>query len=235
MTTVLIAVEEPLVQIGIRVTIEESPDFEAAGIVSEGTEVPAAVADLQPDILLLDSHFQQRDDRLVPQITGDHPECKLLVLVDHTDDACTLRYLLSVQGEHRPTEDALKAMKECCLLALRQSARGCLPKQSGPDRLLTALRAVAAGEVWVGPALAEHWLDWWRDKSPRGSGSDHRLTVREIEVIGLVVDGLSNREIGKSLGVQEQTVKNHVARIMDKLNVRNRVELALKAVRDNIA
>jgi DNA-binding NarL/FixJ family response regulator len=153
MTTVLIAVEEPLVQIGIRVTIEESPDFEAAGIVSEGTEVPAAVADLQPDILLLDSHFQQRDDRLVPQITGDHPECKLLVLVDHTDDACTLRYLLSVQGEHRPTEDALKAMKECCLLALRQSARGCLPKQSGPDRLLTALRAVAAGEVWVGPAL----------------------------------------------------------------------------------
>jgi two-component system NarL family response regulator len=54
-------------------------------------------------------------------------------------------------------------------------------------------------------------------------------------VIGLVVDGLSNREIGKSLGVQEQTVKNHVARIMDKLNVRNRVELALKAVRDNIA
>ena len=62
-----------------------------------------------------------------------------------------------------------------------------------------------------------------------------RLTAREIEVIGLVVDGLSNREIGRSLGVQEQTVKNHVARIMDKLKVRNRVELALKAVRDNIA
>ncbi len=110
----------------------------------------------------------------------------------------------------------MKTIQECCLLALRESARGCLPKGSTPERLIAALQAVAAGEVWTGP------------------DSNNRITARELEVIELVVRGLSNREVARQLELSEQTVKNHNARIMDKLEVRNRVELVLHAMRERL-
>jgi DNA-binding NarL/FixJ family response regulator len=235
MAGVLIALAEPLVRIGIRVTLDEVPEFEVVGEVDDVGRVKSSVAATNPDILLLDSKFQQRSESLMPELSRDHGACKVIIMVDHTDDACTLRSLLASPREHKPADDALRLMKECCLLALRESAHGCLPKASTPDQVVTALRAVMAGEIWAGPGLARHWLDWWHEDTNGLEQEQVRLTAREIEVIGLVVDGLSNAEVAGQLGLKEQTVKNHVARIMSKLRVRNRVELALKAVRDNIA
>jgi DNA-binding NarL/FixJ family response regulator len=235
MTSVLLALEEPLVRIGARVTIDETPDFDVIGEVAELDRVQATVSSLRPDILLLDSRFQQRDPDLVPLLSHDHANLKVVVMVDHTDEACTLRSLLSGPREHWPADSALKVMKECCLLALRESARGCIPKASEPDRLVSALRAVAAGEIWAGPGLAKHWLEWWRDEAVPEPGRGRQLTAREIEIIGLVVEGLSNREIAERLDIKEQSVKNHIAPIMRTLGVRNRVELALKAVSAGIA
>jgi two-component system response regulator DevR len=235
MTSVLLALEEPLVGIGARVTIEETSDFTVIGDVAELDAVRGAVAELGPDILLLDSRFQQRDTDLVPELVGARPDLKVIVMVDHTDEGCTLRSLLSGPREHWPAEGALKTMKECCLLALREAARGCIPKASPPDRLVSALRAVAAGEVWAGPGLARHWLEWWSETETSGPDTEKQLTAREIEIIGLVVEGLNNREIAERLDLKEQSIKNHIARIMRTLAVRNRVELALKAVRSGIA
>jgi DNA-binding NarL/FixJ family response regulator len=99
---------------------------------------------------------------------------------------------------------------------------------------VAAIRAVLAGEVWVGPGVTEYMLESLREGVDRETAAK-QLTQREIEVIGLVVDGLSNKEIADRLGLGEQTIKNHLARIMSKLDVRNRVELALHAVREKIA
>lgn len=234
MTTVLIAVAEPLVRIGLRIVLDGAPDFTVAGEVGDVAGISDLTASAQPDILVLDSQFQQRSETLMSEISQASPSCRVIVMVDHSDESCTLRSLLTESREHRPADEALRIMQECCLLALRESAHGCLPKSSSPEALLTALRAVAAGEIWAGPGLAQHWLDWWKEPAS-GEQSDSRLTKREIEIIGLVTDGLSNAEIARDLGLKEQTVKNHVARVMSKLGVRNRVQLALRAVRDHIA
>ena len=231
MTSVLIALEEPFVQMGVRVTIENTEGFEVVGVAEAVDQVESTVTELAPDILILDSHFQQVDDKLVPQLTSNHPECKILVMVDHTDEGCTLRALLASPRQHWLEDDALKTIQECCLLALRESARGCLPKGSTPERLIAALQAVAAGEVWTGPGLASYWMHSIR---PPDSDSNNRITARELEVIELVVSGLSNREVAQQLELSEQTVKNHTARIMDKLGVRNRVELVLYAIRERL-
>jgi DNA-binding NarL/FixJ family response regulator len=235
MYSVVTAVAEPLVRIGIRVSLDKEPDFDVVGEVDDVAQVEQSVASTNADILLLDSKFQQRSETLMPSLVKQHPSCKVVIMVDHTDDACTLRSLLAGAREHKPADDALRMMRECCLLALRESAQGCVPKASSPDTLITALRAVLAGELWAGPGLARHWVEWWQEGNEGGNATEHRLTAREIEVIGLVVDGMSNAEIAAQLGLKEQTVKNHVARIMSKLGVRNRVELALRAVRDHIA
>lgn len=235
MTSVLIASLEPLVSLGLRVTLDREPDFEVVGEVSEATDVVKSVAAHNPDLLLLDSKFQQRSDTLMRDVSSQHPSCKIVVLVDHTDESCTLRSLLAGPREHKPADDALRIMQECCLLALRESAHGCVPKASPPEQVVTALRSVMAGELWAGPGLAQHWREWWQQGSEEAAADNHRLTAREIEIVGLVVDGNSNAAIADELGLKEQTVKNHIARIMNKLGVRNRVELALKAVRDHIA
>ncbi len=235
MTSVLIASLEPLVSLGLRVTLDREPDFDVVGEVSEAADIVGAVAAHNPDLLLLDSKFQQRSDTLMRDLSGKHPSCKIVVLVDHTDESCTLRSLLAGPREHKPADDALRIMQECCLLALRESAHGCVPKASPPEQVVTALRSVMAGELCAGPGLAQHWREWWQEGSAEAAADDQRLTAREIEIVGLVVDGKSNATIADELGLREQTVKNHVARIMSKLRVRNRVELALKAVRGHIA
>jgi len=155
-------------------------------------------------------------------------------MVDHTDDECTLRSLLAGPKDRWPDKDTLDNLRECCLLAFRESARGCLPKASDPQRLLDALRAVTSGEVWAGPGLSQYFVELARPQAKHDVPST-RLTKRELEVIALMVEGLSNKEIAGELGLSEQTVKNHVARIMDKVDVRNRVELVLYAVRERLA
>jgi DNA-binding NarL/FixJ family response regulator len=231
MTSVLIALGEPLLRLGVQATLEDVSEFDVVGHAEEPEGVKPAVDRLAPDLLLLDEHFRRQDEGLLPGIAANHPECKVVVMVDHTDEQCTLRSLLMGPRDRWPDDDVLKQVRECCILALRQSARGCVPKGSSPERLVSALRAVVAGEVWAGPGLASYFRDTLASVEPESSS---RLTARELEVTGLVADGLSNREIAQRLQLSEQTVKNHLARIMDKLGTRNRVELALHAVRERL-
>jgi DNA-binding NarL/FixJ family response regulator len=232
--SVVIALAEPFVRIGVDVTLRGTDDFEVVRAVGEVGDVVPAVGELQPDVLILDSHFQQADEQLMRSVLDARPDCNVLVLVDHTDEQCTVRRLLTGPRERWPDRDAIDNLRECCLVAFRESARGCLPKASTPDRLIHALRTIMEGGVWAGPGLSQYLVEMVRPSRPQRE-PPQRLTRRELDVIGLLVEGLSNREIAEGLGLSEQTVKNHVARIMAKVEVRNRVELVLYAVRERLA
>jgi len=232
--TVLIALREPFVRMGIEQTLKDEPRFTVIGHVDTLEAIVPGVGKHRPDVLILDSHFQQHDDSLMAAIMKQHPSCRVIVLVDHTDEECTVRRLLAGPKDRWPDRESLTNLQECCLMAFRESARGCLPKASDPERLLDALRAITAGEVWAGPGISEYFVELTRPEDS-GDAVSRRLTKRELEVIGLMVEGLSNREIAERLSLSEQTVKNHVARIMDKLEVRNRVELVLYAMRERLA
>lgn len=231
MIKTLLALEEPFIRIGVSTSLQEDEDIDLLGEIEQADGILNAVAVNRPDVLVLDYRFV-RGSSLVPDLIERSPDTKILVMVDHTDDQCTLRHMLMGPQEGWPDRDAMQRLRECCLVALKESARGCLPKSASPDQLVAAVKAVAAGEIWTGPAIAEYWRKSL--EQPRESGSAG-ITAREIEVIGLVVDGLSNREIASRLHLGEQTVKNHLARIMGKLHVRNRVELALHAIRERLA
>lgn len=232
--SVLIALREPFVRIGVEHTLNNEPDFSVVAAVDNLDDIVPAVAQHRPDVLILDSHFQQRDEQLMASVIERHADCRVVVLVDHTDEECTVRKLLGGPKDRWPDRDTLSNLRECCLLAFRESAKGCLPKASDPERLLNALRAVTAGEVWAGPGLSQYFVELIRPE-PAAEVPSSRLTKRELEVIGLLVEGLSNKEVAERLELSEQTVKNHVARIMDKVEVRNRVELVLYAVRERLA
>jgi DNA-binding NarL/FixJ family response regulator len=232
--SVVIALAEPFVRIGIDVTLRRQEDFDVARSVDDVSDIVPAVREVQPDVLILDSHFQQADEGLVRDVLAANADCSVLVLVDHTDEECTLRRLLTGPRDRWPDRDALADLRECCLVAFRESARGCLPKASTPDRLMQALRTITDGGVWAGPGLSEYLVDLVRPSRP-DTETPQRLTRRELDVIGLLVEGLSNREIAQRLGLSEQTVKNHIARIMAKVEVRNRVELVLYAMRERLA
>ncbi len=232
--TVFIALREPFARMGIEQTLKDEPRFKVIGHADRLENIVPGVEKYRPDVLILDSHFQQRDDSLMAAIRQQHAGCRVIVLVDHTDEECTVRKLLAGPTDRWPDRESLTNLRECCLLAFRESARGCLPKASDPERLLDALRAITAGEVWAGPGISQYFVELTRPEDS-GEAASRRLTKREMDVIGLMVDGLSNKEVAERLGLSEQTVKNHVARIMDKVDVRNRVELVLYAVRERLA
>ena len=232
MIDVLIAVGEPLLRLGIKAALDEADDCKVVGELGELEEVEEEVRRLNPEVLILDVQFQRADRQITPRLVGEHPKLKVLVVVEHSDEECSIRALLADPQGARFSEDALEHLDECCLTSLRSSARGCVARTSDPARLRHAVRTVAAGEIAAAPWLSAIINPGSSTPMPGGPAP---ISARELEVIGLVADGKGNKEIAKLLGIREQTVKNHVASIMQKLGAKSRLEVGVHAVRQNLA
>ncbi|MGD2122552.1 MAG: response regulator transcription factor [Gemmatimonadota bacterium] len=232
MIEVLIALEEPLLQVGVEAVLDECPECHVAGTVGSLEEVEASVQRHKPDVVLLDVQFQKGDRELIPRLVDRDPDVKVIVLVEHSDEECAIRALLSDPEAARFSEEALENLDECCLTSLRSSARGCVPRTADPSRLIQAVRTVAAGEIAAAP-----WLTAIvnRGVGPRALRGPAPISVRELDVIRRLAEGMGNKEIAKSLGIKEQTVKNHVANIMQKLGAKSRLEVGIQAVKRNLA
>jgi DNA-binding NarL/FixJ family response regulator len=231
---IVVAVELPFIRAGVQSLIERQDDLEVVGTVERLEDVLPECERLEPDLLILDTNFHRRKLTLIDEIHATVPQSGVLVLVNHSDDECVIRSMLSKPEGVKLSGAALDRLNECCLLALRSSARGCVPKTSGEDRLLSAIRTVASGEIAAGP-----WLDAIvqarATEAPSFSqDGPNRISARELEIITLVARGLENKEIAKHLGIREQTVKNHLGRVMRKVGVRNRQELVLFAVKQHL-
>ena len=208
--SVLIADDEALVRGGFRAMLASQPDIEVIGEAGDGEQAVALAHALRPDVVLMDARMPKLDGleatrRVLAPSAGRVPR----VLVLTTFDRNVFVY------------EALKA-----------GASGFLLKDSPPERLAEAIRIVAAGDAMLAPAITRRLIEE-HVRGPR-PGQDvpvelEELTEREAEVLRLVAQGLSNAEIAAHLIVSLETVKTHVAHVLGKLGLRDRVQAVVRA------
>lgn len=201
---VLLVDDHQVVRRGLRTFLEVQDDIEVVGEAGDGEEGVARAEELRPDVVLLD------------------------VRMPGSDGIEALRRLRSLGNPARVLVVTSFTERRTVVPALRAGATGYLYKDVDPDALAAAIRSVHAGHTVLQPEVAEVLLS--QDNGP-GEGRGGTLTDRERDVLGLIADGRSNREIARSLYLSEKTVKTHVSNILMKLDVSDRTQAALWAVR----
>ncbi|HLM04455.1 MAG TPA: response regulator transcription factor [Blastococcus sp.] len=211
---VLIVDDEELVRTGLRLILDAEPDLAVVGTASDGRQALAEVPRLLPDVVLMDIRMPGLDGLEATRrlLSGPDPaRCKVVILTTFDVD------------EH-------------VYEALRAGASGFLLKDVPADQLAHAIRVAAAGEALLAPSVTRRLIAAFARQGPpepvavRAPGLT-QLTERETEVLTLLAQGLSNAEIARRLFVGEATVKTHVARILTKLGVRDRVQAVIAAFR----
>jgi DNA-binding NarL/FixJ family response regulator len=208
MTTVVIADDQAVVRGGLRMILEAQPDLEVLGEATDGLEALDLIRELAPDVVLMDIRM--------PELDGIEATRRVALT-----GAPTRVLVLTTYGMDEYVYDALKA-----------GAAGFLVKTESPDRLVEAVRVVARGEALLAPDITRRLVDRFVSGVRPGVAAPPELaelTARELEVLKLIARGLSNAEIGAELYVSEGTVKTHVARVLSKLGLRDRVQAVVFA------
>jgi two-component system, NarL family, response regulator LiaR len=204
MIRVLIVDDHPIVRQGLRAALRVLPDMALSGEASDGREAVALVAAAPPDVVLMDLVMPGMDGvAAIAAIKRAAPALPIVALTTFSEAALVLD-------------------------ALRAGADGFLLKDVEVDDLAAALRAVHAGRPYLHPEATKHLLAERSNSSPRDP-TLARLTGRERSVLALVARGETNREIGRALGIAENTVAVHVSRILAKLSLASRTQAALWA------
>ena len=201
---ILVADDHAIFRDGLRKLLEGAEDVQIIGEASNGNECVKMLARLKPDILLLDLRMPEKDGLgVLEEINFDTVQTRVIVLTAAEDDRDVVR-------------------------AMRLGARGVVLKQSASDLLLKSIRKVHDGEIWLDNRMTAEVIDAFKKSAEAGQRREKPLlSDREKEIVQLVAQGFRNREIGEKLFISEQTVKNHLHNIFDKLGVSDRLELAL--------
>lgn len=213
MTTlrILIADDQALVRAGFRMILEADGSAQVVGEAADGEEAVAAARRLRPDVVLMDVRMPKMDGL----------EAARRILEDEaTDAACRVIMLTTFDVD------------EYVYTALRVGASGFLLKDVSPEQLIAAVRLVAAGDALLAPSITRRLVERFaRPAAPANPTSTEisTLTAREREVLVLMARGLSNAELADRLTLSEATVKTHVARILGKLDLRDRVQAVVLA------
>ncbi|MFJ1703936.1 response regulator [Kitasatospora sp. NPDC088346] len=206
---VLLVDDHQVVRRGLRTFLEVQDDIEVVGEAADGAEAVARTQELGPDVVLMDLKMPGVDGiEALRLLKEEGSPARILIVTSFT--------------EHRTMVPALRA-----------GAAGYVYKDVDPEALAGAIRSVHAGHVLLQPELAAALLSDGNPHVPQGRGGT--LTDREREVLGHIAAGRSNREIARSLHLSEKTVKTHVSNILMKLDVADRTQAALWAVRNGAA
>ncbi|BCL19551.1 response regulator [Streptomyces tuirus] len=205
---VLLVDDHQVVRRGLRTFLEVQDDIEVVGEAADGAEGVDRAEELRPDVILMDVKMPGMDgvDALRRLRELDNP-ARVLVVTSFTEQRTVVP-------------------------ALRAGAAGYVYKDVDPDALAGAIRSVHAGHILLQPEVAGALLA--QEESNSGTGRPGSLTEREREVLGLIADGRSNREIARALVLSEKTVKTHVSNILMKLDLADRTQAALWAVRHGV-
>lgn len=213
MIRILIADDQAVIRAGLRMILEAQDDLEIVGEATDGAEAIEAVRTLQPDVALMDIRMPALDGiEATRRIANSALPTRVLVLTTY--------------GLDENVYDALKA-----------GASGFLLKTDSPERLIDAVRVVAAGEALLAPEITRRLIDHFVAGShPTANAPElEQLTVREREVLKLLARGHTNAEIAAELYVSEGTVKTHVARILAKLDLRDRTQAVIYAYENGLS
>ncbi len=209
----LLADPHALFRRGVRLVLEDEADIEVVAEAGDGLDAVERIVELIPDLVLMDV--------VMPGVSGIEATRRVRALVPNVKVA-----ILTVSEKD---EDLFSAV--------RAGATGYLLKEVSIEELPEAVRAVARGHSLISPTMASRLLTEFNALSRRVEeehGTVPRLSDRELEVLRLVARGLSNRDIATELVIAENTVKNHVRNILEKLQLRSRMEAAMYAVREKL-
>ncbi|WP_043492589.1 MULTISPECIES: response regulator [Streptomyces] len=209
MIRVVLADDQVLVRAGFRALLDAQPDIEVVGEAADGERAVAQVCEVRPDVVLMDIRMPQLDGLAATRRITEDPalaEVKVVMLTTFELD-------------------------EYVFEAIRSGASGFLVKDTEPEELLRAVRAVVAGDALLSPGVTRRLIAEFaaRSKEPAPAAVLAELTEREREVMALVGIGLSNEEIARRLVVSPLTAKTHVSRTMIKLGARDRAQLVVLA------
>ena len=208
---ILVADDHAVFRDGLRKLLEGADDISVVGEASNSNECIKMLGKFKPDILLLDLRMPEKDGlEVLTEVNFDSLPTRVIVLTAAEDDGDVVR-------------------------AMRLGARGVVLKQSASDLLLRSIRQVHDGEIWLDNHMTAEVIDAFKKSAESGQRREKRLlSDREKEIVQLVTQGFRNREIGEKLFISEQTVKNHLHNIFDKLGVSDRLELALYAIHHSL-
>jgi DNA-binding NarL/FixJ family response regulator len=211
---VLVVDDQALVRAGFRMILEAEPDLVVAGEAADGVSVLQQVTACHPDVVLMDVRMPGTDGieatrRLLAGPVADPPKVIMLTTFD---------------------------MDEYVYDALRAGASGFLLKDVPPEQLVDGIRAVLAGESLLSPAITRRMIEVYLDRPPAGAAPPElaTLTPREGEILELLARGLTNAEIAGRFVLSETTVKTHVARVLMKLGLRDRVQAVIYAYENGV-
>jgi DNA-binding NarL/FixJ family response regulator len=205
---VLLVDDHQVVRRGLRTFLEVQGDIEVVGEAADGAEGVTRAEELRPDVVLMD------------------------IKMPGTDGIEALRKLRELANPAKVLIVTSFTEQRTVVPALRAGAAGYVYKDVDPEALAGAIRSIHAGHVLLQPEVANALL---AQEAPNGQGRNTSLTEREREVLSLIADGRSNREIARALVLSEKTVKTHVSNILMKLDLADRTQAALWAVRHGIA
>src|SRR5271154_995169 len=214
MIRVLIADDHPIVRDGLKKLLSLEEDFQVVGEASDGCEVLDRVQELDPDVLLLDLRMPNLDGLSALQALQQTNKRTRVIVLTASEDK----------------NEFVQAMKLGC--------SGIVLKQTAPDLIVKSIRKVHAGEIWLDShttaAVMRQFQTGQESSSSGQAGGKGRerspLSSREREIVALVAQGYKNKEMAEKMFISEQTVKNHLHNIFDKLGVSDRLELALYAI-----
>ena len=210
----LVVDDHALFRRGLEIVLAQEPDIEVVGEAGDGAEAVEQAADLLPDVVLMDVRMPRRSGiEACTAIKDVVPSARII--------------MLTISDEEGDLYEAIKA-----------GATGYLLKEISIDEVATAIRAVAGGQSLISPAMASKLLTEFATLIKRDGDRQQvpapRLTERELEVLRLVARGLNNRDIAKQLFISENTVKNHIRNILEKLQLHSRMEAVVYAVREKL-
>ncbi len=215
MIRVLLVDDQAMVRAGLRMILDSEPDIEVVGEVEDGDGAAAAVAEHLPDVILMDIRMPGMDGLAATrEVIAAHPDARVVILTTFDLD-------------------------EYVYGALRAGASGFLLKSADGDTLVNAVKVVASGEALLAPEVTRRVIEEFARASRDNpeAAAEHiaseeaigDLSEREVEVLQLMAQGLSNQEIAKQLFLSSTTVKTHVSHILTKLGVRDRVQAVVEA------